>query len=456
MIKKTTGKPALDYILKGGFPENSTQLIIGPPGVGKTILAESILNRISSPEERGLFITTTAEPLSKLIRFAQGFEFFKPDSVGEYIFYEQVGDLLRSEGLVSAIDRIITHVKEYAPTYVVIDSFKAFHSFGATEQEVSRALTKLSFHLSAIAITAFLVGEYSFDEASELPEFVMADGITELSVKRFGVKTRRFLRVIKMRGSDYMGGEHTFDIDDRGVNIYPRLIAPLATEYPVEKGKVSTGIEGFDRMVGGGFKRGSTTCVFGPPGAGKTISALHFLFKAIAAGEKGLYITLTENPVQLADNASSLGFGVREAISAEILKVRYYAPDAVYIDKVSQDIANAIEKDGVKRVVIDSMNDLESSVPLPEAFSDYVYALAQRMVINQVSLWLTAQVEPLFSISSLTQLGASHMIDNIILINFEKAERDIKRYVTVLKTRGQEHVKESRPMEITSKGIRVW
>lgn len=455
MKRKSTGDSKLDQILKGGIPENSIELIIGLPGTGKTILAESILNRVATPTEKGLYISTSSETLGKLLSYAQGFTFFKPEAIGHYIFYEQVGDALRSADLESVVDRIIALVKEFEPSYLVIDSFKAFHSFGATLHEVSAALTKLSFSLSAIAVTSFWVGEYSFDGTEMLPEFAIADSIMELFAEQFEGKMRRYLRVIKMRGADYLEGKHTFNIDREGLHIYPRLIAPGPFEYRQETARLSTGIDGLDLMTEGGLKKGSTTAVFGPPGAGKTVSALHFIFKGIEEGEKGLYVTLTENPTQLVESARALGWDIDKALGNQMLHIHYYSPDNVYIDQVSTDILEMIEQKGVKRVVIDSMNDLESSVLQKQSFSNYVYALTQHMVVNQVSLWMAVQTEPLYSVSSISQLGASHMADNVIFINYEKPHHTTKRYVTILKTRGQPHEPKSRPARITAKGMTV-
>jgi circadian clock protein KaiC len=71
-----------DKILARGFEEHSINLLAGEPGTGKTILAQSVIFANARPEKRALYLTTAAEPLSKVIRFAQRFSFFKSEAVG--------------------------------------------------------------------------------------------------------------------------------------------------------------------------------------------------------------------------------------------------------------------------------------------------------------------------------------------------------------------------------------
>ena len=54
------------------------------------------------------------------------------------------------------------------------------------------------------------------------------------------------------------------------------------------------GIEGLDNVLGGGLDRGRTFLVEGSPGTGKTTIALQFLLAGAAAGERCLYVTLSE------------------------------------------------------------------------------------------------------------------------------------------------------------------
>ena len=64
-----TGVPGLDEILGGGLPEYSFNLIVGPPGSGKTTLAHQIMFALATSERPALFFTVLGEPPLKMLRY---------------------------------------------------------------------------------------------------------------------------------------------------------------------------------------------------------------------------------------------------------------------------------------------------------------------------------------------------------------------------------------------------
>ncbi len=79
-------------------------------------------------------------------------------------------------------------------------------------------------------------------------------------------------------------------------------------------GKAKTGIWGLDDILSGGFSRGHVFLVEGAPGTGKTTIALQFLMEGAQAGEKCLYITLSETERELREGAASHGWDLDHGI----------------------------------------------------------------------------------------------------------------------------------------------
>jgi circadian clock protein KaiC len=72
--------------------------------------------------------------------------------------------------------------------------------------------------------------------------------------------------------------------------------------------KAASGVAGLDEILSGGFTRGCLFLVEGQPGTGKTTMALQFLLEGAGAGERNLYITLSETKAELLNGADSHGW----------------------------------------------------------------------------------------------------------------------------------------------------
>ncbi len=75
----STGEADLDLILGGGLRPGSMVVVAGPPGSGKTILAQQICFSNATTEHKAVYYTTLSEPHSKLVAHLQGFSFFDPE-----------------------------------------------------------------------------------------------------------------------------------------------------------------------------------------------------------------------------------------------------------------------------------------------------------------------------------------------------------------------------------------
>ncbi|MDK2983236.1 MAG: hypothetical protein PWP19_714, partial [Thermococcaceae archaeon] len=60
--------------------------------------------------------------------------------------------------------------------------------------------------------------------------------------------------------------------------------------------RISTGVKGLDDLIGGGLIPGRVYVVTGPPGSGKTTLGIQFLVEGAKNWEKGVYISLVDDP----------------------------------------------------------------------------------------------------------------------------------------------------------------
>src|SRR5256884_7694677 len=169
----SSGQPRLDAILHGGLPANAINLIIGAPGSGKTILTEQYIFHNATLDRPALYLSTVSEPFDKVIRYGQSLEFFDAKAIGERVLYEDLGVVLRDHGLPGVLSQVNDLIKEHHPGLVAIDSFKALRAFAADETELRRFLHDLAGRLTAMAASAFWVGEYDASDSNRDPEITV-------------------------------------------------------------------------------------------------------------------------------------------------------------------------------------------------------------------------------------------------------------------------------------------
>jgi circadian clock protein KaiC len=449
IARLASGIVRLDRILAGGLPENSINLIIGVPGSGKTILAQRYAFQNGTAERPALYISTVSEPLDKIVRFGQTVSFFDVAAVGTRVLYEDVGNDLVRGGLAAVTGRLQALLIERLPSVMIIDSFKALTSYAADERDYRTFLHELAGAVSAVRGSTFWLGEYGADEIATAPEFAVADSVISLGTRRVGDRSERVLEVLKLRGSAHSSGQHGYRVTADGLDVFPRLAdARDDLGYAVGDRRVATGISDLDTMLDGGYWAGSATFCAGPAGIGKTLMGLHFIMEGAEHGEPGVVATLQENPSQLERVAGSFGWSFGDAVD-----VLYRSPVDIQIDEWIYDLFDAVERLGARRVLIDSLADLQFASGDATRLREFMYSMTQRFSRAGVSLFMTSELPDLFGIGRLSDHGVSHLSDNVILLQYLRDGSSVRRALTVLKSRAARNAAEVREFSITNGGI---
>lgn len=128
--------------------------------------------------------------------------------------------------------------------------------------------------------------------------------------------------------------------------------------------RVPTGIVGLDHLIEGGLPKGRSILITGEPGTGKTIFALQFLVDGLRRGEKGIYVSADESPMDVLEQGASLGWDLERHVESKelaILNAGTYLsslPGAgkerhVDVQKAVSDLASFVNQLGAKRMVLD-------------------------------------------------------------------------------------------------------
>jgi circadian clock protein KaiC len=162
--------------------------------------------------------------------------------------------------------------------------------------------------------------------------------------------------------------------------------------------RLTTGIEGLDDILEGGFPAHRIYLIEGEPGTGKTTLALHFLMEGARLGEAGLYITLSETKEELQAVAQSHGwtlegFDIYEVVPpVESLRpeTQYtiFHPAEIELGETTNAMVKEFERKQPKRVVIDSLSEMRLLAREPLRFRRQILALKQFLAQQQGTVLL--------------------------------------------------------------------
>jgi len=445
-----TGAPELDTVLGGGIPEHSIVLLAGPPGSGKTILAEQLAFANGTPERPALFLTTTNEPLEKVVRFGQEFDFFDRAAVGTRVMYDSLADVVDAHALPAVIERLVGLLTTVRPSVLVIDSMRALRTYATSDVEHRRFLSELAQRLSAMAITTLWVAEYE-DNVAQTPEAAVADAIVLLRTVGNDQRVIRYLQVIKLRGGSYLSGQHAYRLSGRGIDVFPRLADPTDSGLPLPRGRrISMGGDGVDGLMGGGVWRGTSTLVIGPSGSGKTMLGLEFLAQGVRDGRRGVLATLQESRTQVLRARGDV-----ETTFGDDVTFHHRSPVDMYVDEWVHEVLEVVAAQQAELLVVDSLSDLQLASVGSKRFEEYVYSLAQRCARIGVTALLTLESPPIFSLAALTGTSMSSLADNIVLLGYDLQDGVVRRAIHALKTRASDHDDKVRELVLDGRTVHV-
>jgi circadian clock protein KaiC len=221
--------------------------------------------------------------------------------------------------------------------------------------------------------------------------------------------------------------------------------------------RVSTGIEGLDRMLGGGFVERSANMVEGAPGTGKTTLGLQFLIHgAQRLAQPGLYISFEEFPAQLYADAKRIGWDLKELESRGLLKVLFTTPEDLLeeLEQVGSTLESTITSMGVKRVVVDSLSHFEPLAVSTFELRDLEFRLVSAFKREGITAVLLRENANLLGDTNSTS-RSPFVVDSFVILRYVEIDSAVAKALLVLKMRGSAHATDIRRYSIRQGGLFV-
>jgi circadian clock protein KaiC len=223
MARVGTGIAALDTALGGGYPANSTTVLMGPSGIGKTTFGIQFLADCT-PERPGLlfgFYETPERLRAKAKSLGFDFDALVNTRALDIVWQPPVENLADELG-----QRLLAHAKAIGAKRVFVDGIAGFELALLFPERLSMLLNVINHTLESAGVTVVYAMEtghlHLSDELDIFDLSAMVDNVIRLHYEMRSGTLRRHISVLKVRDSDFEPFPQEFHIAAQGVVLAAR------------------------------------------------------------------------------------------------------------------------------------------------------------------------------------------------------------------------------------------
>ncbi|MFP4431055.1 MAG: ATPase domain-containing protein [Spirochaetaceae bacterium] len=457
----SSGIEGLDIVLGGGYPEGRILLVRGVAGTGKTTAGLQFLRAGALAGKRCLCITLL-QTLQELEDVAashgwtlDGIDVMElPAEVRQTATAEQTVFSAADIELREVTDTIEEAIQRYQPECLVIDSLSELGALVNTGYQLRRQVLRLKEILDAIQCTTLLSagpsGELDMETLETLVHGVLR---LEMIAPSFGRSRRRVL-VSKMRGMQFTEGYHDARIDTGvGLAVFPRLLVGRGIAAG-RREAVPSGNTAIDALLGEGLLEGTTCAITGTTGAGKSSLVGQYIYAAGHRGVSSVVFCFDERPEIFVRRAAGLGMPLEPLIDEGLVRLRQIDVGEISPGQLNHLIRTAVEVEGVRIVVLDSLSGYLQSMPGEHELITQLHDLLSYLSgAGVLSLMVVASHGVFGRVEA--PIDVSYIADTVVMLRHFESRGRIRRCIAVLKKRYGNHETTIREVQLGPSGLVV-
>jgi len=455
-----TGTAGLDDVLGGGFPGRRLYLVQGDPGTGKTTLSLRFLLEGAARGEPVLYVALSEsreelEQVAESHRWSlQGVTIVDHSAAGgteereTTLFQPSEVELgARMRALLEQVDRL-------RPSRMVLDSCSELRLLSQGPLRYRRQILALKARASTLGTTILLIDTLVGGGPEMLLESVVHGVLTLEQLSPLYGAERRRLRISKLRGRRYRGGYHDLVIRTGGLVIFPRLVA-AEHHRSYQRSPVSSGVSALDALLGGGPDRGSSLLLMGPAGCGKSATAAQYSVAAAERGERVAVFAFDEAVAMYLARARSLGMAVEDHLRSGLLTVQQVDPAELSPGEFAYAARDAVEREGARLVVIDSLNGYLNAMPEEQLLALQLHELLAYLGQRGILTILTVAQHGLVGAEASAPVDLSYIADAVVLFRYFEVRGHVRKAISVVKKRAGAHEQTIRELVLGAAGVQV-
>lgn len=457
MTRLATGVDGLDVLLEGGLPDQRLTLLYGGTGVGKTVLALEIIVNNARAGMPGIVVGFEEGP-QELVENHSSFEWGLADAIGRdiHLLGARVEDEFREVGrfdISGLLASIEAKIKQTGARWVLVDGLDALLGTLGDRVAAMRELFRLKRWLTGCGVAVIMTAKLDQPDHTGATHFrdmpYVADCVITLSNTVHERTFLRTLRVVKIRGGRSSSAEVPFVITNDGLVVAQRENRRL--NYKVSSERLSSGIERLDRLLGGGYTRGSGILLSGAPGTAKTTLAACFAEAMARRDERVLFVSFDEGAPQVAANMRSVGIDFGSHIDNGRLQVVGIFAGSTSAEAHYIDIRSAVLEYQPRHLIIDPVSALVKAGGYTMA-ADVSERLLDMCKARGMTLFMTSLLEGHDRLSEETESHVSTVADVWLNLTYNINEGERNRALTVIKARGMAHSNQVRELILSDDG----